>query len=233
MSAISPARFFIVVPLHSPYMLAALGVGWLSGVVVLLIDPLGGPQALRPLALLQMLAASSGFVVAARRGHLDLLLTSGAGRIQVAVTHLGLSVLPGMIAWVALAVVEMLTRRTLAPTALASGTIVCWGLISTLAWSLTVWLPRLSGGVAWLVAIGTWLVGWPDGASLVQAVQYEAAGYGSRALVIAFCPFVLLGRSVEGAQALAAVPATVLAVLFAAFAISRIARMDVPLESAQ
>lgn len=233
MSAISPSRFFMVVPLHSPYMLLALAVAWSSGVVVLLIDPSSGPQALRPLALLQMFAASSGFAVAARRGHLDLLLTGGAGRIHVALTHLGLSVLPGMIAWVGLAIVEMLAGRTLEPTALASGTIVAWVLISTLAWSLTVWLPRLSGGIVWLLAIAAWLVGWPDGARSIASVQDETARSGVSALVIAFCPFVLLGRSVQGAQALAAVPATVVAVLVAAFAVARIARMDVPLESAQ
>jgi hypothetical protein len=233
MIAISPSRFFIVVPLHSPYMLVALGVAWLSGVVVLLIDPSNGPRALGPLALLQMFAASSGFAVAARRGHLDLLLTSGAGRSYIAVTHLGLSVLPGMIAWAGLAVVEMLVRGTLAPSALASGTIVAWGLISTLAWSLTVWLPRLSGGIAWLLAIAAWLVGWSEGANAIAAVQHEAVGYAARALVIAFCPFVLLGQSVQGDQALAAIPATAFATLFAAFAVTRIVRMDVPLESTQ
>ena len=43
--------------------------------------------AMVPVLLLQLFAASSGFEVPARRGHYDLLLTSGHHRIWMALVH--------------------------------------------------------------------------------------------------------------------------------------------------
>jgi len=220
---ISPFRFFTIAPLHSRYMLLALAAVLASGLVMLIVDPAKSPQALAPLALLQMLAASSGFAVAARRGHLDLLLTAGPTRVNIALVHLGLSILPGMVVWWVLGVIEMLVGRTVDPLAFTSGTMVSLAVISTLSWALSVRLPRLSGGIAWLLGIAMWIVGWSDGAVL-----------SSRSvLVVTLCPFVLLGRRLSGADALRALPAVALAVLFTVIAVVWIVRMDVPLESAQ
>ena len=110
---------------------------------------------------------------------------------------------------------------------------VAVALVSTLAWALTVRLPRLSGGIAWLLAIAVWLVGWSDGAAVIDAVRDGTAGYSTRALVITLCPFILLGRRLPGDQALAALPGVCLAALLGACAVTWISRVDVPLESAQ
>lgn len=229
---ISALRFFTIAPLHSPYMLLALGVVLVSGIVMLIIDPTRGADALAPLALLQMLAASSGFAVAARRGHFDLLLTAGPGRVNVALAHLGLSILPGIVVWTTLGVVEMVVRGTFRPLAFASGSVVSVWVVSALAWALTVRLPRLSGGIAWLLGIAMWLVGWSGGVAVIDAVNDGADGF-TRAVIVSLCPFVLIGKRLSGSDALLALPAVTLATVLAAGAVRWIARMDVALESAQ
>ena len=230
---ISAWRYFAVVPLHSRLMLVAMAAVLASGAALLIADPASGGNVLGPLALLQMLAASSGFAVAARRGHLDLLLTAGPARTVVALTHLGLSVLPGMIVWVLLGAAEMLAARTLAPLAFASGSVVSMCTISALAWALTVRLPRLSGGIAWLLGIAVWVTAWSGGPAVMAAASAGTAGTLTRLLVVTLCPFVLLGRRLSGEEALLALPVLMLTAGLVAEAVFWIARMDVSLESAQ
>ncbi len=233
MTAISPIRFFVIAPLHSPYLLLALAAVGLAGIVMLIAEPSKGAGALGPLALIQMFAASSGFAVAARRGHFDLLLTAGSGRVAVALTHLGASVLPGVVVWVTLGLVEMLVAQTMMPLAFASGTVFAFGVISLLAWALTVRLPRLSGGIAWLLGIAVWMVEWTDGATAVATLDQAAGGYLPRAVVVVLCPFLLIGKRLSGDEWLVALPAVGLAACLAGSAVIWIARTDVPLESAQ
>jgi hypothetical protein len=230
---ISALRFFAIAPLHSPYMLLALGAVLVSGIGMLIVDPTRGANALAPLALLQMLAASSGFAVAARRGHLDLLLTAGPGRVNVALAHLGLSILPGISVWWALGLVEMLVGGTVRPLAFASGSVASIWIISALAWALTVRLPRLSGGIAWLLGVAVWIVGWSGGATVIDAVSDGRADTLTRAVIVALCPFVLVGKRLSGSDAFVVLPAMTVATGLAAGAVMWIARMDVPLESAQ
>lgn len=230
---ISALRFFTIARLHSPYMLLALGAVLLSGIGTLIVDPARGADALAPLALLQMLAASSGFGVAARRGHFDLLLTAGPRRVNVALAHLGLSILPGIIVWGALGVVEMVVRGTLRPLAFASGSVVALWVVSALAWALTVRLPRLSGGIAWLLGIAIWIVGWSGGSAVMEDVNEGRADGVARVVIITLCPFVLVGKRLSAGDAASILPALILATVLAAGAVTWIARMDVPLESAQ
>ena len=230
---ISALRFFAIAQLHSPYMLLALGAVLVSGIGTLVVDPARGADALAPLALLQMLAASSGFAVAARRGHFDLLLTAGPGRVNVALAHLGLSILPGIVVWGTLGVVEMVVGATLRPLTFASGSVVSVWVISALAWAFTVRLPRLSGGIAWLLGIAMWMVGWSGGSAVMIAVNEGRADALTRAVIVTLCPFVLVGKRLSGSDAVLAIPAVMLATIFTAMAVSWIARMDVPLESAQ
>ena len=229
---ISALRFFIVAPLHSRYMWVAMVAVLVSGIAMLVVDPAKGADVLGPLALLQMFAASSGFAVAARRGHLDLLLTAGPGRTTVAVTHLALSVLPGLLVWCALGVVEMLVGRTLSPLAFTQGSVVALCSISALAWAMTVRLPRLSGGIAWLLGIAVWVVGWSGGPTVMAAAS-ERTDTVTRAVVVTVCPFVLLGKRLPVSEMVLVLPVVVLALALTAAAVIWIVRMDVPLESAQ
>jgi hypothetical protein len=230
---ISALRFFAVVPLHSRLMLLAMGAVLASGAVMLIANPNKGSDVLGPLALLQMLGASSGFAVAARRGHLDLLLTAGPRRTVVALTHLALSVLPGMVVWVVLGTVEMLVARTFDPLAFAPGSVVALCSISALAWALTVRLPRLSGGIAWLLGIAMWVIAWSGGPAVIAAASDGTASTLTRVLVATLCPFVLLGRRLSGDNALLVLPLIAVTAALAAEAVLWIGRMDVPLESTQ
>ena len=226
-------RFFAVAPLHSRYMVLALATVFASGTMMLIVNPAKGADALGPLALLQMLAASSGCEMAARRGHLDLLLTAGPGRLNVAVWHLAASIAPGMLVWCALGVVEIAAARTLAPRAFAAGSVAALCLISALAWALTVRLPRLSGGIAWLLGIAMWVVGWSGGRALADVANDLESSPFTQAVVVTLCPFVLIGRPLSGRELLAVLPAIVLAFVLVAAAMKWVVRMDVPLESAQ
>jgi hypothetical protein len=230
---ISALHFFAIAPLHSRYMLLALAAVLVSGIGMLIVDPGKGADALTPLALLQMLAASSGFAVAARRGHLDLLLTAGPARVNVALAHLGLSILPGMLVWWALGLVEMLVARTVRPLAFASGSVVSLCVISALAWALTVRLPRLSGGIAWLLGIAMWIVGWSGGSVVIEAVNEGRTSAFTHAVVVTLCPFMLIGKRLSGGEAVLVLPSIALALVLSAYAVNWIVRMDVPLESAQ
>src|SRR5262245_18990147 len=99
-------RFFRVVPLHSMFMLAGLAALGVYGVVMLVMDAGRGMDAAVPVLLLHMFAVSSGFVVPARRGHFDLVLTGGSTRLRVAVVHWAASVAPGLFVWFVLGCVE-------------------------------------------------------------------------------------------------------------------------------
>ena len=233
MSVVAPLRFLRVVPLHSPYMLLALTAVGLSSVAMIVLDPGMGEDAVAPVALLQMFSASSGFAVPARRGHFDLLLTGGATRLRIALAHLAISVLPGLILWAAVGAAEMAAGGTLAPRAFASGTVFAMFVISALAWAVTIPLPRLSGGIAWLLLIALAMVGWLEWRAVIAAAGTGALDPGSLAAVYLLCPLLLVGRRVGGAQLPTLLPGVLVAVIACVVAVWSITRMDVPLESAQ
>jgi hypothetical protein len=230
-SVISPFAFYRVVPLHSPYMWVALAGMTGIAILVLFVNPSAGEDVVIPIVLLQMFAASTGFAVPARRGHYDLLMTAGAGRLQIAATHMAVSVAPGIAAWLAVACVEFMLRGG-DSRAFAAGTVAALLLVSSLAWAVTVPLPRLSGGIMWLLAmvmlLGT-TDGWRDAAlSARQGIPSVGAAF-----VYALCPFLLVGRSLSWPAAWLLGPAAVLSAVAVAAALAWMARMDMPLEASQ
>jgi hypothetical protein len=228
---VGPVAFYRVVPLHSPYMWLALCVTTAIGILVLMVDPSAGEQVVVPIVFLQMFSASTGFAVPARRGHYDLLMTSGAGRLRVAATHFALSVAPGIAAWLVVAGVEAAIRRG-ESSALATGSVMALLMVSALAWAVTVPLPRLSGGIVWLLAI-VMLLGTTDqwrGAALAAREGIPSPG---GALLYALCPFLLVGREVTSPSAWIVVPGATLSALAVALALAWVTRMDVPLEASQ
>ena len=156
-----PLRFFRVVAPVPPL------VGWtfllvtIIGAVVIVHDPTRASRAMVPVLLLQLFGAASGFEVPARRGHYDLLFTSGYGRISMALVHWGTSIAPGILSWLALVVIERVVSGSAAPRLLASGTLAALGLVSTLPWAITVRLPRFSGGIGWLLVLAISTSVWP------------------------------------------------------------------------
>jgi hypothetical protein len=228
---VRPLAFYRVVPLHSPYMWLALLVVTGTGVVLLLFDPSSGEQVVTPIVFLQMFAASTGFAVPARRGHYDLLMTGGAGRLWIAATHLALSVAPGIAAWLAVACVELVLRGG-DSRALAGGSVAAVLLVSGLAWAVTVPLPRLSGGIMWLLAI-VMLLGTTDGWQSAALSAREGLPSLGAALLYGLCPFVLVGRPLPWAAVWVLVPGMCVTALAVVFALVWMTRMDVALEASQ
>jgi hypothetical protein len=228
---IGPFAFNGVVPLHSSYMRLAFLIVTGFGTVMLVVDPSSGEQVVVPVVALQMFAASTGFAVPARRGHYDLLMTGGAGRLQIAATHLLLSVAPGLAAWLVLGFVELALTAGRSRV-FATGTVAALGFASSLAWAATVPLPRLSGGIIWLLAIVMFLAS-SDGWRGAAVAARDGTSSVESALLYALCPFVLVGRPLSWADAWVLVPGMALAVLSVASALVWVTRMDVPLEASQ
>src|SRR5215216_6165171 len=89
-------QFFRVVPTVPRLIVAAFGVVAVSASITIWIAPSRIHLALVPLVVLQGFATSSSFLAPARRGYYDLLLTSGAGRMEIALAHWLLSAAPGL-----------------------------------------------------------------------------------------------------------------------------------------
>jgi hypothetical protein len=216
--SVGSLRYFSTVGLHSMYLLSVMSAATVAGGVLLMINPSKGAEAIGPVALVQMFAAASGFAVPARRGHLDLLFTSGAARLSIALTHFAVSIAPGVVMWILLGLIEIIVTRTTSPKAFASGTVLVFVLMSGPPWALTIGLPRLSGAIGWLLVMAVW----------------RAAGLDSGGVIgTMLSPFELLGQHLTSDQLHAAWPSIVLAVVLPAVALMRIVYMDVPLESAQ
>jgi len=201
-------RFFHLLPPAHP--IARVGLALTAGIGALLVA-LGTASAsalLAPLVLLQLLAASAGFAVPARRGHYDLLFTLGYSRAQVAAAQWAMSAAAGTGAWLVLAATEAIVTSS-GPSLLGPGPAALMACASTVPWALTIRLPRLSGGVG--IAVTAAFAG-----AVVPAPVRTAA-------------MALVERG--GAEELIALAAVSVAALAAA--LRSVARMDVPLEAAQ
>ena len=208
MSLLRAARFFTVVPVVSHAMLTGFLLIVCGGCVAIAVDRGCAVAAMTPLLLLQLFAASSGFTVPARRGHYDLLLTSGAGRLSIGAAHWAMSVFPGVLAWVALAV----TERAAGGDALRTpGTLFAVAFVSTWPWSLTMTLRRMSGALLLLLLVFT-------------------AGGGSTAGLF---PWTMVGTHPTGGAAVGLAVLLVFAAAAVIASILLIGGMDFPLESSQ
>jgi hypothetical protein len=214
-------RFFRVVPpvpfwMHAAFVLAVISGG--TALVLHLTPPAG---ALAPIVLLQMLATSSGFAVPARRGHYDLLLTSGTNRLHVAVAHWAASSIAGIAAWLAIAAIEAAETGEWPAVSFASGTIVAFAVLSLLPWAATVPLPRLTGGLIWLLFVVT-----------SQAI-FPAAFASRTAQSVLVSPWMLIGvRSSDLAPAVV-LPVIAVTVAGTCAACAWIYRLNVGLQVAR
>ena len=216
---IYPLRFFHVVTTQPSLIVWTFGVVMFAGVVTIVRDPARSAGGLVPVLLLQLFAASSGFEVPARRGHYDLLLTSGHHRVWMALAHWATSVAPGVVVWLALASVETAVNGGPAGL-LRTGTIAAMALVSTLPWAITVRLPRFSGGIGWLLALTISTSVWP---SMPLSSAWGFLIY----------PAGLVGQDLGVHDGLVAAPAMVLALVAMVAACLWILRATIPLEAAQ
>jgi hypothetical protein len=196
-------------------------------------------DALTPLLVLQVFAVSTGFATAARRGHYDVLLTGGTGRVRTALAQWTVAAMPGLAGWLALAAVEIVLTPG-APDVLAPGGVAAMFVVSTLPWALTVGLPRFSAAIGW-VLLGTLAVSLAPGVAGDRglasggAASGGAASGGAEWVVSAVGVLLFPMRMVEdpGLRSIEILPAVIVAAGSMAGALVWIARRDVPLEAGQ
>src|SRR5687768_3803001 len=110
-------RFFHIVSPMPPLMGVTFVVTTTVSDAGVAVDPDRVQQALTPLLMLQLFACSSGFLIPARRGHFDLLLTAGESRLRIAAVHWFMSVLPGLACWFVVGLCEAVATRGAQATA--------------------------------------------------------------------------------------------------------------------
>lgn len=210
-------RFFRVVPPVPPLMHGAFGASAVAAAVALGVHATDPHGALAPVFLLQTLAASSGFAVPARRGHYDLLLTSGVSRLRIGIAHFAASILPGILCWMIVAALEAITGEGFPAVSLASGTLAALMIVSALSWAATVPLPRLTGGIVWLLIF-------------VAPVDHGLFPATASVLVL---PWTLVGANVMALGAIPVTTASAVVVMAVVGALTWICRTDITLQVAR
>lgn len=225
-------RFFLVVPPVHPLMTRALGAALTLAAAAFAVDVEQAEGAVVLILLLQALAASSGFVGPARRGHYDLLLTRGLSRLKIALGHWAMSVAPGLGAWAIVAAMETIVRQGWAALSLSAGTLAALLLVSTLPWAATVRLPRLTGCLVCMLlfAVAVTVVPAAPRETWADSGAVYAAARSFVAAVV--WPWMLVGRDLAG-QVPGVVTAGCAAAAAMAAAFRWIDRAEVPLEAAQ
>ena len=197
----------------------------LIGVLHLALVPTARTGALMPVFVLQAFTVSSGFLGDARRGHFDVLLTRGVGRVRVAVVYWLLCAAPGIVCWLVVAAACAGLRHDAA--LFSTGTIVAMLSVSAVPWALTVPSTRFSGALAWLLVILCLAPLWPGDISGTRDVPPVV-----EAIAFVIVPAWLVGRDALGIwpQVLPSV-GVVLTTMMAALV--WIGGVDLPLESGQ
>ena len=202
-------RYFVIVSIVPPLFVGGFLVTIAAAAVRLASDATTGAEALTPVLILQLFVASSGFRVPARRGHFDLLLTSGAFRWHIAFAHCLVSVAPGLASWLCVGLLELAASHGTQNVSFTAGSCVAFVGASLAAWGAAVHSSRMAAAVGWLLVMSI-----PAVAGLVSPLRYlgaraggpEAMGLaiaGGCALALfitALCGIVRAGTPLEAAQ---------------------------------
>lgn len=226
-------KFFWMVAPVPRLMVAAFAFVAAAGVGLIVSQPHSAVRVLTPLLLLQLFASSSGFAVPARRGHFDLVLTMGESRWRIAAAHWLVSILPGIGGWALLACAELVAVRGVESSLLSSGSVAAVAITSTLPWALAVSLPRFAVAIGWLLALAMVDAADAGGGLLLRSAGESGAAWIEAAIATLVYPPRMAGTSILGSEALAVVPALIIAGAATAAAIFSIDRRDIPLEAAQ
>lgn len=153
MTVLYATRYFVVVSLVPRLFLAGFIVAVAAAAVRLTGSPTRAIESLTPVLLLQLFVASSGYRLPARRGHFDLLLTSGTPRWQIAVAHCLVSVTPGIVSWLCVGVLELVSSHGAQSASFAAGTFAAFVGSSLVAWSAAVYSSRTAAAIGWLLVM--------------------------------------------------------------------------------
>lgn len=223
-------RFFRVVPPVPRALVVLCAAAVLTSACLALTAPARTHETLPGLLVLQIFAASSGVLGAARRGYYDSLLSRGVGRGVLLLGHWMASTAPGLVCWLSVAALDRLVGSR---DALSTGSLVAFWLASSLPWAITVSLPRFAAGIGWLVGLVTALSTIPAGqAALLDAVRHPA-GVAWAPLAPIVYPMGLLGLELTPLQWRMVLPGLVMSLLLSIATGAWFTRADLPLETSQ
>ncbi|HMD34701.1 MAG TPA: hypothetical protein VKH42_07030 [Vicinamibacterales bacterium] len=100
----------------------------------------------------QALAASTGYRDRLIRGHFDPILAGRQSRLGVAVAHATLSIVPGLLFWFVIGLLER-SIHIRHPLAFAAGPLVALLYVSVAVWTVSLVLGRNTGGVLWMAGL--------------------------------------------------------------------------------
>ncbi len=227
-------RFFVVAPPMPVSMVGAFAATVTVGAFVLLVGAGHGQAAVTPVLVLQLFATSSGFAMPARRGHYDLLLTRGEGRVRAALAHWMLSAAPGVASWLAVGLIELAASGVTRSAAFSTGACAALVLVSTLPWALSIGLPRFAASIGWLLVLVIATATAPaDAAEIWLRDAQGGRETPMAAVVFLLYPLSVVGRDLGPSESLVVVPALTVAACAMLAACRWIARADFPLEAAQ
>jgi hypothetical protein len=190
---INPVRYLAVVGIHPPYAMVVLAAIAVLGLVTVWLNPAELDSGLGMILLAQMFLASSGFVVRARLGHFDPLLTHSPDRIRIVVAHWALSVAPGVIAWAVVAGAASMLESPAATSALIGTRAAGLLVVSSIAWVLGFALPRGAAGLLWITVLLALLLRRTE---LLADPSPAPAGSSTvlrHAVTLMLCPFLFIG----------------------------------------
>jgi hypothetical protein len=222
--------FFRAAPPVTRPIAAAIWTSALVGCAAVAAGLAAVPAVLTPLLVLQIFAVSSGFRLALRRGHYDLVLSRGIPAPGVLCAHWMASVAPGAVAWLLVAVVEAVVSRS--TVALTSGSLVALALASSIPWALTTPLPRFAAAIGWLMLLVTSLAVVPSGQAELVAALRDTRASALGALAVVAYPMALVGLDAAELPAGTIAPGLACAIGSVAAALVWHRRTDAPLETA-
>jgi hypothetical protein len=197
MTVPSSARFFALTSIHPPYARLMLVLITGVGAWTIVTNPGELDSALGMVLFIQMFLASTGFLRSARRGHFDPLLAGQGRRTGPMVWHFVVSIAPGAAAWTALSAVACLLGNGAAVSALRGERAAALAIVSLIAWTTGVMLPRGAAGIVWVGVLLSALIGRVElltSSSLTTPALGPALNDLVQALALLVCPFLLLGH---------------------------------------
>lgn len=227
-------RFFRVVPPVPRALVVLCAAAVVTSACLALTAPARTHETLPGLLVLQIFAASSGVLGAARRGYYDSLLSRGVGRGALLLGHWMASITPGLTCWLSVATLDRLVNQSTGSRgALSTGSLVAFWLVSSLPWAITVSLPRFAAGIGWLVGLVTALSTIPAGqAALLDAVRHpDGVAWAPLAPIV--YPMGLLGLELTPLQWRMVLPGLVMSLLLSIATGAWFTRADLPLETSQ
>lgn len=192
--SVHPLRYLAVVGIHPFYAIVAMAAITALGLATVWLNAAELDSGLGMILFAQMFLASSGFVVRARQGHFDPLLTNRLGRTAIVVFHWALSVGPGIIAWALVAAAGFLQGSPAAASAFMGTRAAGLLVVSSIAWALGFALPRGAAGMLWMAVLLALLTQRTELLPEASPSFPGPVNVFRHAVTLMLCPFLLVGK---------------------------------------